>query len=143
MFKTLIFGLLATAGIASAAQAGTFDFSPASNYSCGTYCTGYWSSDTNYVVDYANLQYAGTSNGWKLVVSVNGKVFAGYTLSPTQGGVLYNQTFDSVTQTWSSDGTFITLSNVTTGYRHTCTRSGRGQHCTSWYWIVSGTVVTQ
>ena len=132
--KSLIFGLLATAGIASAAQAGTFDFSPASNYSCSTYCTGYWSSDTHYVgdnvVDYTDLQYAGTSLGYGMVVSVNGKTFTGYTLDPTVGGVLYME----------SNGTFITLSNVTTNYRHTCTRSGRGQHCTTWNWIVSGTI---
>jgi hypothetical protein len=124
----------------AAAHAGTsFDFSPASNYSCGTYCTGYWSSDTAYTVDYVNLQYSGTQ-GYKMVVSVNGKAFAGYSPDTTTGGVLYNQTFDSVTQKMTSDGTFITLTNVVSSYRHTCVRSGRGQHCTTWNWIVSGTI---
>ena len=138
MFKRMITGLVLT--LAGVGVANAFDFSPASNYSCGTYCTGYWSSDTAYTLDYANLQYASTTLGYKMVVSVNGKTFAGYSLVPTDGGVLYNQTFNSVTQTFSSDGTFVTLSNVTTDYRRTCTRSGRGQHCTTWNWIVSGTV---
>jgi len=138
--KNLVIGLVATLGMATAVQASTtFDFSPATDgsYTCGTYCSSYVTTSAD-TVEYANLTWNG--NGYKVTVSVDGKSYSGITAAPDSGGVLVNTYFDSVSQTFKSDGTVITLSNVGYSYKRTCTRSGRGQHCTSWYWIVSGTV---
>jgi hypothetical protein len=134
--KLLIALTLALAGMAAHA----FDFSPAPNQSCGTYCTGYVTTDPAYTIDYVNYTYQGGGSAYpgyyRITVSVNGKVFQG----SSTDGILYNSTFDSVTQTFTSDGTFVTISDYTTNSRRSCVRSGRGQHCTTWNWIVSGTV---
>jgi hypothetical protein len=116
------------AGYASSAVPVTF--TPGPTYACTTYCTGYVTTDPATTVDYVNLQYAGVYSGYRLTVSVNGKVYQGLESAPATGGALYN-----------ADGTFITVSNISYTYKRTCTSSGRGQHCTSWYFVNSGTVV--
>ena len=137
--KTIIALALAFAGM----TANAFDFSLDTSGSCGTYCSGYVTDDPAYTVDYVNDQYSGSPNRFRETISINGKVYSGYATGPDGGGVLFNSTFDSVTQTFTSDGTYVTLSNLSYAYRHTCTHSGRGQHCTSWYWITGGTVTVQ
>jgi hypothetical protein len=120
--KMMIALALALAGM----TANAFDFSPGPTYSCGTYCTGYVTTDPTVTVDYANLRWTGSQ--YQTVLSLNGKVFSGYSPGTAINGPLY-----------ASDGTFVTLTNETTSYKRTCTTSGRGQHCTSWFWVVSGT----
>jgi hypothetical protein len=127
--------------VTRASAATDINFAPAvdGSYRCITYCSGFATDDPAHSVDYVNLQYAG-ARGFVVTMQVDGKTYQGDTpLLPPVGVALINREFDSATQTWHSDNTYV-ITTLSYSYRHTCTHSGRGQHCTSWYFVTGGSV---
>jgi hypothetical protein len=134
MFK----GILVTAMLAasSLANAGTaFNFSPATDgsYMCGNYCVGYVTDEVGGVdsVDFTGLSIVSPfSRDLKLTIQINGVYYVGI-LPSGDGSVPF------VVSNVSGPYALVTV-NYTS--RTTCTHSGRGQHCTTWRSVSSGSV---
>ena len=127
--------------VTRASAATDIGFSPATDgtYRCITYCTGFTTDDPAHSVQYVNLQYAGAP-GFTVTVQVDGKTYQGTTpLLPPVGVALINREFDSATQSFTSDNSYV-ITTLSYTLKRTCTRSGRGQHCTSWYFVTGGSV---
>ena len=114
--------------VTGVAQAAGFTYSPATDgsYKCANYCTGYTTSDPAHSVDYVNIAAAGT-----ITVSVDG---AYYRATYNIGDLAY-----PVLLTNSATGGYVTMTFQYTT-KHTCVRSGRGQHCTTFLYAYQGTV---
>ena len=106
--------------LSGVAQADTFSPATDGSYHCISYCSGYVTDSAN-TVEYVNL-----TNLQKLTISIDGKAYSGTNI-PGQSVTLL-----------ASDGTYALVS-VQYWTKRTCTHSGRGQHCTTWTFVTSGT----
>lgn len=133
-----MFKFLALLALSSVSQAGTFTYSPATDgsYRCITYCTGFVTSDPAHTVQYVNLQLY-SAGLYRITMSVDSVTYSGIYADPTQQNQLVEQSIVNGVVVHGSR-TILASANYTT--KRTCTGSGRGQHCTTWYFANSGSV---
>lgn len=137
MKKILMF--LALVGLIGAASASTdFTYSAATDgsYLCGTYCSGFVSSDAAHTVEYANVTYYYGAT-FRVAVSVDGQSYQGYTTSP---GTLSQLTELNIVNGIAVYGTRTILASEQYTTRTTCVRQGRGQHCRTTFYTFAGSV---
>jgi hypothetical protein len=133
MSKLLFFSCLAI--LSSVAPAGTsFTFAAATDgsYRCSnpSMCVGFTTSDDAYSVDSVNV--GNTLGGGKsITIVINGVAYSG------TGTAVGNSVQGAAVR--SADGTSAIV-DVSYNTRRACTTSGRGQHCTTYTYTVSGSV---
>lgn len=117
-----------------ALAAGSFSFSPATDgtYRCINYCTGYVTDSVD-TVEFTNLTIVSTtSRDLKLTIQIDGVYYTG--VLPLGDG--------SQPVMVSALGGGYAMVTVAYTSKTTCTHSGRGQHCTTWRYVNSGTVAS-
>jgi hypothetical protein len=129
----LILILAALSSVASAGTSFTFAAATDGSYRCTnpSMCMGFTTSDADYLLKSVNV--GNTVGGDKMItIVINGVAYSG-TGSPSgntvQGAVVR-----------AADGT-TAIVDISYNTRRTCTSSGRGQHCTTYIFTVSGTVL--
>jgi len=123
---------LLTAGVAHAQI--TASFTRDQTQPCYNYCTAYSTDDPALSITYASLTVASSAAPTT------------YKLTLTANGVSYSGT--ATADVWYADGTNLTagdgseawVSNLAWTSKTTCTHSGRGQHCSTWRYVDSGTI---
>lgn len=137
MKKILMF--IALAGLCGASSASTdFTYSAATDgsYYCANWCSGFITSDPAHRVQYVSVAYAGQGL-YRLVVTVDSQAYSGYTAAP---GQLSQLTEYNVVGGIGSYGSSTILASAQYTTKTTCVRSGRGQHCTTFYYPFAGSV---
>ena len=130
MFKSTMIALaLAFAGIAQAATDINF-----------TVTSGGIVTDTDDVIDYANIGYVNSAYGaYRVVVSVNGQAYTGYTDTPeTQFKAAASNIVNGIMTYDNSNQIKVSVEWTS---RRSCTHSGRGQHCSTFYNVTAGEVL--
>jgi hypothetical protein len=136
--KKIAAALVMVGGLATAAQASTdFTFGAAADgsYSCITYCTGFATTDPAHTVGAAGVTWNGAT--YRLMVQVDGVSYVGAVTAQQQVVQLTEQDIVNGIAVYGPS-TLLASAQWTT--KRTCTHSGRGQHCTTWYFPYSGTV---
>src|SRR3954463_6212629 len=130
--KLLLALTLLTAGLASAQT--TASFTRDQTQSCSNYCTAYSTDNPALTVTFANLTVAssGDPTPYKLTLGISGVSYSG----TATADVWYTRG----TNLTAGDGSETWVSNLAWTSRTTCTHSGRGQHCTTWRYVDSGTI---
>lgn len=134
MSKPLLVLILAVlSSVASAGTSFTFAAATDGSYRCSnpSMCMGFTTSDAVYSVDSVNVGNT-LAGGKSITIIVNGVAYSG---TGTSAG---NTVQGVVVQT--ADGATATV-DVSYNTRRTCTSSGRGQHCTTHIYTLSGTVL--
>jgi hypothetical protein len=133
MSKLFLFSCLAIlSSVAPASTSFTFAAATDGSYRCSnpSLCVGFTASDDAYSVDSVNV--GNTLGGGKsITIVINGVAYSG------TGTAVGNSVQGVAVQ--SADG-MSAIVDISYNSRRACTKSGRGQHCTTHTSTVSGSV---
>ena len=133
MSKLLLFSCLAMlSSVASASTSFTFAAATDGSYRCSnpSLCVGFTTSDDAYSVDSVNVGNT-LSGGKSITIVINGVAYSG------TGTAIGNSVQGVAARSADVTNAIVDVSYNT---RRTCTTSGRGQHCTTYTYTVSGSV---
>jgi hypothetical protein len=120
-------------GFWSAAQADTVvTYARDASQPCYNYCTAYTTDNSAVSMDFGNVRIASVylPTSYSVTVHVNGISYS---------AVAYASQWAAGVPVYAIDGSYLTLT-ANWSSKTTCVRSGRGQHCTTWYFLNSGTL---